>query len=67
MNLAPEASIFPPLTLKEAWGNNRGGSYITVMESQATVYVYVNNPVDFLTEKINSSRKVVIPMPVPPR
>lgn len=28
MNLAPEASTFSPLTLKEAWDNNRGYSYI---------------------------------------
>lgn len=66
MNLAPELSVFPALTLKEAWGDNRGYSSMAVMESQVIEYVSVNNPVDFMKEKVNSSRKVVISMPVPP-
>lgn len=64
-NLAPEVSVFPALTLKEAWDDNRGYSYITVMESQVIEYVSVNNPVDFMREKVNSRRTVVVSMPVP--
>lgn len=51
MNLASEASIFPPLTLKKPIGNNHGNSYILFIECQVTVYVYVNSTVDFEREK----------------
>lgn len=59
INLALEASIFPSLTLKKPIGNNHGYSYILFIECQVTVYVYVNNMVDFLREKVSGSSKVV--------
>lgn len=57
INLVSEVSIFPPLALKKSIGNNHGYRYILVMECQVTVYVYANT-VDFLREKVRSSRNV---------
>lgn len=57
MNLASEASI-SFLTLKKPIGNNLGYSYILLIEYHVAVYVYENSMVDFLREKVSSSRKV---------